>query len=295
MTENDLLRRTSRSFYLTIRLLPRAVRGEVALAYLLARATDTIADTSAAAESQRSELLHAARASLDHSEIAGYRVDDWMRQQSDPAERQLLSELPVLWRRMHVRPDRRIQVVLAKILEGQIFDLERFGPEARPLDDAELGRYTYLVAGSVGEFWTDLCAARSHNFARDTIENMRQRGRHYGQALQLVNILRDRRMDAALGRIYITEAEAGRWTQQARIWLGEGADYCAALHSGRLRYATLLPALLGWRTLSLVAAQPPGILTPAKVSRGELRHLMWRALPVWWSAKSVTALVRRAA
>jgi farnesyl-diphosphate farnesyltransferase len=187
-----------------------------------------------------------------------------------------------------------MSTVLGHILEGQIFDLERFGPGALPLTDAELGRYTYLVAGSVGEFWTDLCAARLGDFARDPVGVMRERARHYGQALQLVNILRDRRMDAALGRLYLAEAGVERWTAQARAWLQEGADYDTALRSGRLRYATLLPALLGWRTLSLVAAQPSGLLAPAKVPRQELRHWMRRALPVWWSAARVGPLVAAA-
>ncbi|MCX7887472.1 MAG: squalene/phytoene synthase family protein, partial [Verrucomicrobiae bacterium] len=40
-----LLRGVSRSFYLTLRVLPAAIRPQVSLAYLLARATDTIADT----------------------------------------------------------------------------------------------------------------------------------------------------------------------------------------------------------------------------------------------------------
>jgi farnesyl-diphosphate farnesyltransferase len=295
MNDREILRRTSRTFYLTIRLLPRAVRDDVALAYLLARATDTIADTSTAAEARRVEILRAARASLGHSAIAGYHADDWMRQQRDPAEQQLLSELPALWQRMHALPDRRIQAVLDKILEGQIFDLERFGPEALPLDDAELERYTYLVAGSVGEFWTDLCAAQLGNFARDPIDTMRQRARHYGQALQLVNILRDRRMDAALGRLYITVEDAPRWTEQARVWLGEGAEYCAALHSGRQRYATLLPALLGWRTLALSSKQSTSFLTPVKVPRAEVKRWMRRALPVWWSAGAVARVAHRAA
>ncbi len=41
---NDLLKRTSRSFYLTLRVLPAAVRPQIGLAYLLARTTDTVAD-----------------------------------------------------------------------------------------------------------------------------------------------------------------------------------------------------------------------------------------------------------
>ena len=40
----SLLRDVSRSFYLTLRILPGAVRQQIGLAYLLARATDTIAD-----------------------------------------------------------------------------------------------------------------------------------------------------------------------------------------------------------------------------------------------------------
>jgi farnesyl-diphosphate farnesyltransferase len=295
MTQDEILRRTARSFHLTIRLLPRAVREEVALAYLLARATDTIADASSAPPGQRRELLRAARASLGQPSIAGYEAGVWAPRQRDMAERQLLVLLPALWASLHERSDGLVAGVLDRILEGQIFDLERFGPEAAPLNDDELERYTYLVAGSVGEFWTDLCVARLGNFAKKPADLLRRQGRHYGQALQLVNILRDRRMDAALGRVYVTEAEAGRWTQQARAWLDEGVDYCASLRSGRLRYATLLPALLGGRTLSLVAAQPPGQLTPVKVSRRELRQWMRRALPVWWSSSAVAALARRAA
>ncbi len=42
---NDLLKATSRSFYLTLRVLPGAMRLQISLTYLLARTTDTIADT----------------------------------------------------------------------------------------------------------------------------------------------------------------------------------------------------------------------------------------------------------
>src|SRR5947209_2603298 len=41
-----LLASVSRSFYLSIRLLPRDVRAPIGLAYLLARASDTIADSA---------------------------------------------------------------------------------------------------------------------------------------------------------------------------------------------------------------------------------------------------------
>lgn len=298
MNEQEILRRTARSFYLTIRLLPRAVRADIALAYLLARATDTIADTATAPEDERRHLLRAARESLGRAEIPGYAAPAWAGRHRDGAERNLLLALPGLWRRMgegEAAARRPVIAVLGSILEGQIFDLERFAPEAAALTAEELERYTYLVAGSVGEFWTDLCAARLGQFAYEPVEVMRVRARHYGQGLQLVNILRDRRMDAALGRVYLSPGEVGPWTEQARRWLQDGADYSAALRSGRLRYATLLPALLGWRTLLLTEAQPASVITPAKVPRRELRQWLGRALPVWWSAGSVARLARRAA
>ena len=41
------LRSVSRSFYLSLAILPRSLREPIGLAYLLARAADTVADTRA--------------------------------------------------------------------------------------------------------------------------------------------------------------------------------------------------------------------------------------------------------
>ena len=57
MNELELLKSVSRSFYISIRLLPKALREPVALGYLLARTSDTIADGSAVDVDNRIELL----------------------------------------------------------------------------------------------------------------------------------------------------------------------------------------------------------------------------------------------
>jgi len=54
---NDLLKATSRSFFLTLRVLPARVRPQVGLVYLLARTTDTIADTELVPPAQRVDTL----------------------------------------------------------------------------------------------------------------------------------------------------------------------------------------------------------------------------------------------
>ncbi|MCX7825074.1 MAG: squalene/phytoene synthase family protein, partial [Verrucomicrobiae bacterium] len=64
MTESDreqiigpLLKEVSRSFYLTLRVLPGALRPAISLAYLLARASDTIADTKVVPREKRRQHL----------------------------------------------------------------------------------------------------------------------------------------------------------------------------------------------------------------------------------------------
>src|SRR4051812_28226914 len=52
-----LLRGVSRSFYLSIRLLPAGMREPVAVGYLLARASDTVADTTSIGIDQRRSQL----------------------------------------------------------------------------------------------------------------------------------------------------------------------------------------------------------------------------------------------
>ena len=61
----DLLRGVSRSFYLTLRVLPGDLRIPIGLAYLLARAADTIADTRLLPSEDRLERLLEFRAQVD--------------------------------------------------------------------------------------------------------------------------------------------------------------------------------------------------------------------------------------
>src|SRR5437879_13909076 len=59
----DLLRQVSRSFYLSLAVLPSALREPIGLAYLLARAADTIADTRLVVRAERLGHLETLRRS----------------------------------------------------------------------------------------------------------------------------------------------------------------------------------------------------------------------------------------
>ena len=92
----EILKSVSRSFYLTIRFLPRALREPVSLAYLLARATDTIADTATIRATTRLTTLRGfARViagELDFNAVAE-SLREFSGQQSDPDERRLIEQV----------------------------------------------------------------------------------------------------------------------------------------------------------------------------------------------------------
>src|SRR4051812_14913536 len=63
-TLDGILRGVARSFYLSLALLPAEVRLQLSIAYLLARAADTIADTEVVARADRMRLLSALKEGL---------------------------------------------------------------------------------------------------------------------------------------------------------------------------------------------------------------------------------------
>ena len=87
MNELELLKPVSRSFYLSIRLLPRALREPVALAYLLARTSDTIADSNAVTAEKRIELLDRfARAIAGKDQSIGKALKELLLSKQDRSQ-----------------------------------------------------------------------------------------------------------------------------------------------------------------------------------------------------------------
>lgn len=299
-----LLEGVSRSFYLTLRVLPGGMRAPVGLAYLLARAADTIADTSLIAPPQRLDLLLSLRSQVNGTpdETALARIaSEVAKQQTQSNEKTLLESLgPALAILAQLdEPDRAaVRQIVTTLTEGMEFDLRTFpdehaGKVVALCNMAELDRYTYLVAGCVGEFWTVMSRAHvPRTFADEQDFDVAvQRGVRFGKALQMTNVLRDCGKDLRIGRCYLPQtllAEHGLTpeallqtdaSQRARVLLSDllcvtldhfraAMDYTLALprFSVRLRLACLWPVLIGLQT-SLALAQNDNWLNPAKASR----------------------------
>lgn len=322
-----LLRRVSRSFYLSLAVLPRAVRPTIGLAYLFARASDTIADTRLIDRASRIAHLEALRAALAGGAISTV-VGATAASQALPAERALLERLPeclAAYRALPPADRARVHAVLVTIIEGQIQDLRVFpgedeGKLAALETREDLDRYTYLVAGCVGEFWTEVHVAHRPRLARWDLPRMRGLGTRFGKALQLTNVLRDVPRDLRQGRCYLPREDLARWgleprdlldparARAARPLLGEwlntaldhyeaGWQYTFAIprREARMRLACAWPLLIGLRTLDLLAASPNWLdpATTLKVPRVRVYGLMVHSLGTVWSSRALGRQARR--
>src|SRR5689334_13843659 len=88
----SLLKEVSRSFYLTLRVLPAKIRFQIGLAYLLARMTDTVADTGLVPLERRLDALESLKGRILGHHGRGLDFKDLAQQQGTPAERVLLEK-----------------------------------------------------------------------------------------------------------------------------------------------------------------------------------------------------------
>lgn len=308
--QGPLLAAVSRSFYLSLRFLPPPVRGPLSVSYLLARAADTIADVTASGAEERTTLLEKFRAALTGGPDPTFFTEaaDFAQGVGHEGERELLQRLPECFRQLQKLPPAAQECarrVMGHLLDGMVLDLHRF-PTSEPLrsltTDKELEDFTWSAAGCVGEFWTEICALELPGVFKESVETMKSLGSRYGKGLQLINILRDQPGDAAIGRCYLPSESlraagltgeiqwpAADWLPwhtvrnnliaRARNYLGDGWKYAAAVRSIRLRFAALMPLLIGESTLvrmeSLPAGSPPAAV---KITRREVKKLARQAL-----------------
>lgn len=210
---DEILSGVSRSFYLSLSILPRQVRTQISVAYLVARAADTIADTHAVQAGERRALLDGLRGAID-DQRQSKAIAEAVREKIEgathvPAERLLLYRLgDCLALLARASPDDRalLRRVLDALITGMERDLERFptvgGPPSALSSMAELDEHCYLAAGCVGEFWTAMTAAHIPSVAHLGRPDLIERGVRLGKALQLVNVIRDAPADLREGRCY---------------------------------------------------------------------------------------------
>jgi farnesyl-diphosphate farnesyltransferase len=198
-------------------VVPANVRDQLSLSYLFARAADTIADTDLVDRPRRLDFLNQFRTQFATGQIQWEQVRAIQTAvgplQKNSAERVLLERLEDCFRLLQnfSADDRqRIQRLMTTLTQGMEMDLTVFpGESAKDLTALksmdELERYTYFVAGCVGEFWTDLMCAHRPALSEWNVQEMSRVGVRFGKGLQLTNIVKDIAHDLQRGRCYIPE------------------------------------------------------------------------------------------
>ena len=301
-----LLEATSRSFYPTLKYLPKKIRGQIGLLYLLARVADTIADSKHGDTATLVKLLSEYN---DVAQGSSTKLPDFSHLadiQDNENEAELLRNVQDVVDGLveYSKDDQtRILECLDVIIGGQLLDLERFGTakeggkiSALPSDE-ELDDYTYRVAGCVGVFWSKMSLAHLMSLSPEKEKEFMDKGIRFGKALQMINILRDIPEDLRFGRCYIPEKSLSKYNLNpddlmdsktidsfrplydsyldlTNQHLDAAVEYIRMLPEKqfRLKASTMLPVLIGQRTVTLLRSG--NILNSderIKVTRNEIK------------------------
>ena len=281
-----LLETTSRSFYPTLKYLPKKTRGQIGLLYLLARVADTIADSKVGETALLSGYLEAYNEAVQGRGGELPDLTELADVQTNEHEAELLRNVGDVVEGLEVysQEDRaRMLECLDIIVGGQLLDLERFGPAneggkiSSLRNDEELDDYTFRVAGCVGVFWTKMSLAHLMKLPPDEEALFMERGIRFGKALQMINILRDIPEDLRFGRCYIPESSLNtiglnpgdllddenletfrplydRYLDLTNEHLEAATAYIRMIPETqfRLRASCMLPVLVGQRTVTLL-------------------------------------------
>jgi len=298
-TLDRLLAQTSRTFALSIPLLPDAVRRELQVAYLLFRVADTIEDEGDLPAAERVAGLRAMSALLASS--AYERADRGRIADGAPSDIshrgyvELIEQARVVFEALAALDPEAQRIIirhLRRTIDGMCAHLERTS-EPTSIDD--LRSYCYAVAGIVGEACTELFMRASPSLSRAGDELMTL-APFFGEGLQLVNILRDESVDSDEGRRYIPRDLA----RSDLFALATGSLRRAAVYVDALERAGAEPGVVAFNTLNLALAlstlrrveeQGAG----AKLTREEVAESLARVRKATQSARSVRPILEQAA
>jgi farnesyl-diphosphate farnesyltransferase len=307
---NELLAASSRTFALTIPLLPVEIRGSIQISYLLLRAADGIEDAVHGDLSDRISLLNQFRRVLLGAEKTSGLVAKcrfFARQLPQGGEQSVLLNLDLLFAGLDAESPavaRQIRRHCERILCRMSYWLA-FGTKEGELtlrDFGELSDYMYSVAGIVGELLTELFVL--HN-AKSPRLSLMVRAADFGAGLQLTNIIRDSAEDAEEGRRFLPASWAFVGLEQgpvrlealiqlARIRLRTATEYTChlPLEEPGVRLFCFVPIVLALATLEamLVRVEDSVAGELVKIERSALPGLLLRAKEAIGGNDTVSAL-----
>jgi len=309
----DMLRKTSRTFYLSIRQLPTEVGDSLCLAYLMLRVSDYLEDN---------EIMPP-----DEKVIALQCWHDIMT--SDRPAEDLSSTLPttdfaanpdliaaqnakIILQALSFLPDELKATIIGHVCDSTLGMARWVKRGPKFTNEADLDDYMHEVAGRVGYLSTEVFAWH-YPAIRAQLDRLMPMARETGLALQTVNIIRGLRKDFERGWVFIPETYCTPFNlkpeeifnpdyesqallivdlmaQKAQRHLEKAVEYirCLPPWLHRLRLACIWPMLFAVRTLAISRRNMAVLVGEVKITRDEVKRIVFETSIMGWSNIWVT-------
>jgi farnesyl-diphosphate farnesyltransferase len=300
----ELLPAVSRTFALSIRLLPGSLGDAVLTAYLLCRIADTLEDEPTLPAAEKAALLDELQRCFDNPGAGDAFPARVATLGGEPAHVRLTRGTDLVFVLFRALPP-ETQVHVTRWVSEMIGGMRKFvllyphGIRIQSLE--EYREYCYYVAGTVGYLLTDLWHEHAPSIGAAQYGLLRERCRSFAEALQTVNILKDVAADAehensiyipeellrvhgsshahllAPDRLKATRAALGTLVQLA--WHDLEGARAYLLHIPRravpIRLFCVLPLLFAYATLRDLTHTPHALARreAVKISRREVKSL----------------------
>ncbi len=319
-----ILPSVSRTFALSIRVLPGTLGRAVLAAYLLCRIADTIEDEPELDGAAKARLFDELRECLDDPTRAAALARRCEALRGDPAHVRLASHADRVFRVYDSLPERSREPVrrwVTEMVQGMRKFVVLYPSGIRIQTLQEYREYCYYVAGTVGYLLTDLWRAHAGSIGISRYRRLHARARAFGEALQTVNILKDVARDAEQeNSMYIpeealrahgsshatilaphhragTQAALGGLAERAQADLEDALEYLVLLprRAVAIRLFCALPLVFARATLRELT-RSTSMLTPGgtvKISRREVKSLLLAVPLLIFSNRALRRLVAR--
>ncbi|MBW3533847.1 MAG: squalene/phytoene synthase family protein [Gemmatimonadetes bacterium] len=317
-TLNELLHAASRTFALGIDLLPRPLRGEVEVAYLLLRVSDYLEDNESMEAALKAELLEAWARALEVPSPDSRLISALEAAEDGTPDALVARHAEAVHQALRgLRPAAR--EIVGRHVADSTRGMARWalrGPDIG--DEADLDDYMHEVAGRVGWLLTELFALDIPAVDRRRA-SMMALGRDFGLALQTVNVIRGLHADWTRGWVFVPRAFVpasgadpaalfqgrrdrdaervvlARLVEKAEGHLEAARRYVAGIparHHG-VRLFCLLPYFFAVRTLAVSADNPSVFEEETKIGRADVRRTVIASRWLGWSDAWVAWYARR--
>ena len=297
------LQQVSRTFALTIPVLPMPLADWVGNAYLLCRIVDTIEDDPSLSCPIKQQHMDLFLTSLQGG--CSISVEAWSRQlagclsiNTPAGEQALIADIPAVLARLFSFPA-AVQRILVQGVSIMSRGMSAQQQHANISDGNALDHYCYHVAGVVGELLTELFSVYAPAIGQEKAVLL-PLAVSFGEGLQLTNILKDIQEDAARGVRWLpgpplAAAECSTHQDQQQI-----ADYIALAHGhlqDALAFTLKLPKqepgirqfclwAVGMAILTLQRVSAHSLsseVVPVKISRRQVKGVIVSCRVLGWN------------